>query len=179
MNTGLSSALSIPTFIDVEASGLGRGSYPIEIGISLPDGWRCCWLIRPADTWTHWDPAAEAIHHISRDRLRQHGRPIDEVAAELNERLKGAMAYSDAWGNDMPWIARLYDEAGLPQRFRIESVRRILSEAQAARWHGAKALVMRETGGERHRASGDAMILQQTWLEVAGLRARPRSDGAA
>ncbi len=170
MNQSTPLALSAPAFIDVEASGLGRGSYPIEIGISLPDGDRQCWLIRPPPHWTHWDAAAEAIHRIPRIRLLDRGRPADEVAAELNEHLKGRIVYSDAWGNDMPWVARLYEEAGLPQRFRIESLRRLLDESQAAAWHGAKAAVMAREGCARHRASCDAMILQQTWLALSHLR---------
>ena len=85
MTPAISLAVSVPAFIDVEASGLGRGSYPIEIGISLASGDRHCWLIRPPAHWTHWDPGAEAVHHISRARLIERGRPAEEVAAELNE----------------------------------------------------------------------------------------------
>ena len=29
-----------PIVIDVEASGFGKGSYPIEVGVVLPDGSR-------------------------------------------------------------------------------------------------------------------------------------------
>jgi hypothetical protein len=36
--------------IDVEASGFGRGSYPIEVGFVLPDGEAVCTLVRPRPT---------------------------------------------------------------------------------------------------------------------------------
>ena len=61
--------LNTPIFVDVEASGFGSLSYPIEIGIALPDGNRYCTLIAPAPSWVHWDPKAEALHGLSRERL--------------------------------------------------------------------------------------------------------------
>ena len=36
-----------PIIIDIEASGFGRGSYPIEVGLVLPDGTPHCFLIAP------------------------------------------------------------------------------------------------------------------------------------
>ena len=47
--------LNNPLIIDVEASGFGSKSYPIEIGVALNDGQRFCTLILPAPNWTHWD----------------------------------------------------------------------------------------------------------------------------
>lgn len=60
---------TLPTVLDIEASGFGRGSYPIEVGIARADGSCCAFLIQPLDEWTHWDPKAELLHGISRDRL--------------------------------------------------------------------------------------------------------------
>ena len=51
-----------PIIVDVEASGFGKGSYPIEIGLVLPDGTPHCFLLAPARTWTAWDPGAEKVH---------------------------------------------------------------------------------------------------------------------
>lgn len=42
-----------PAVLDVEASGFGRYSYPIEVGYALPDGRVFCTLIRPEPHWTH------------------------------------------------------------------------------------------------------------------------------
>lgn len=164
-----------PAFIDVEASGFGRGSYPIEVGIALPGGARDCWLIRPAEHWVHWDRAAERIHGIARHRLLALGRPAEEVARALNQALGGRLVYSDAWGNDMPWLAMLFDAAGVVQRFRLESVRALLSEADAAAWHPAKERIVRQVGCERHRASCDALILQRT---LQAVREGGRRDAA-
>ena len=51
----------VPACLDMEASGFGRHSYPIEVGFVLGDGQSWCTLIRPAADWTHWDPAAERL----------------------------------------------------------------------------------------------------------------------
>ena len=61
----------LPAILDMEASGFGRDSYPIEVGYVLPDGRTRCTLIRPAPHWVHWDPAAEQLHHIPRAAVRR------------------------------------------------------------------------------------------------------------
>ena len=51
--------MQIPAIIDIEASGFGRGSYPIEVGFALPDRTSYSFLIKPAQSWTHWSEDAE------------------------------------------------------------------------------------------------------------------------
>jgi len=155
-----------PATIDVEASGFGRGSYPIEVGIVLADGSRHCYLIAPARSWTAWDADAERIHGISRDMLLAHGRPLHDVAWRLNELLQGKTVYSDAWAFDMSWIGKLYDAANQAQRFRIADIAERVDEQQRERWHAVKCEVIEELGLRRHRASGDARILQETWRRL-------------
>ena len=62
--------------IDIEASGFGRHSYPIEIGYVRSDSESWCSLVRPADDWQHWDDQAERVHGIARPCLLQHGRAV-------------------------------------------------------------------------------------------------------
>jgi len=166
----------VPSILDVEASGFGAGSYPIEIGYISGDGSSYCTLIRPAPTWTHWDPTAQAMHGIPREVLLRYGRDATEVARDLNQRLNGAVLYSDGWGYDFAWLAKLYDEAGLLPRFRIESLRSLLNDAEAARWHATKDSVAADAHSSRHRASTDALVLQRTLLRVKGI---PGSDPGA
>lgn len=154
----------IPVILDIEASGFGRGSYPIEVGVVLPDERACCYLIRPEPGWTHWDPAAEAVHHIRRDILLTRGRPVTEVADALNELLAGRCVFSDAWGQDSSWLALLFDQAERPQRFRLEALRSLMSETQAARWHSTRLDVERQLAATRHRASIDALVIQRTFV---------------
>jgi hypothetical protein len=50
--------------------------------------------------------------------------------------------------------------------FRLESVRKLLTEEEAARWAPAREEVAARLGLERHRASGDARVLQLTLQRV-------------
>ncbi len=159
--------------LDLEASGFGRGSYPIEVGFVLPDGEAVCSLIRPPPHWTHWDPAAERVHGIAHERLLAQGRPVREVAELLNARLGGLTVYSDNWGFDYTWLGRLHDEAGIFPAYRLEHLRRLLSDAEAARWHEAKQQVEGRLKLRRHRASTDARLLQCTLAYLRGQHLGP------
>lgn len=163
-----------PIVIDVEASGFGRGSYPIEVGVALADGRTACFLVRPESDWTHWDPAAARLHGISRELLARKGRPVAEVAAALNDLLGDAVVYSDAWGMDSSWIALLFDRAGMRQRFRLETLAGLLDEAQCAVWADARRAVCADMQLTRHRASADALLIQRTVLRTQMLRRGPR-----
>jgi len=156
----------VPAIIDVEASGFGRGSYPIEIGFALEDREVNSCLILPADSWTHWSDEAEAIHGISRDQLREEGLSVRDVALFLNEELRGKTLYSDAWSFDSSWIGRLFEEAELVQRFRIETINKLLTPDQMENWQGTKKDLWQEFSLSRHRAANDVRVLQETFLRV-------------
>ena len=161
---------AIPYIIDIEASGLGPGSYPIEIGLALERGQRYCSLIRPAPEWVKWDHRAEMVHRISRDLLLHDGRPVAEVAHQLNRLLEGKVVFSDAWGVDNPWIIELFASAGVEQRFSVSALEMILNEKQIELWSETRDRVARDLGLRRHRASNDALIIQETYLETMGTR---------
>ncbi len=158
--------IQIPPIIDVEASGFGRGSYPIEVGFALEDREVQSFLIKPASDWVHWDPEAELIHGISREHLLEEGRTPREVALLLNDLLHGQTLYSDAWSFDSSWIGRLFDEAELVQRFRIETINKLLEPAEMERWHDTKKSLWSDFGLERHRAANDVRVLQETFQRV-------------
>jgi hypothetical protein len=162
----VASPVLAPTILDLEASGFGRGSYPIEIGFVEAGGLPFCSLIRPAPEWDHWDEQAEALHGISRELLLRHGRPCDWVADELNKRLAGQTVYSDSWGHDYPWMSKLFESAGRLPRFRIEDLRRLLTEDEAMRWNAVQQEVRAEAQLRRHRASADAKVLQMTLMRL-------------
>ena len=164
---------ALPVFLDIEASGFGAGSYPIEVGCALADGRTVCCLVRPAASWRHWDAAAESVHHISREVLARHGLPVHEVVGRLDEALHGHQVYSDAWGNDYAWLSRLYDEADRVPHFQLRSLRELLSEDEAARWHAVKQMVAEELHSTRHRASSDARVLQTTYARLRAQTGAP------
>jgi len=155
-----------PAILDIEASGFGTGSYPIEIGYVLGSGRARCMLVRPAAHWTHWAPAAQSVHGIGRELLLRHGRDIADVAHTLNADLLGQTVYCDGWAHDYPWLALLFDEAGCAARFRLESVARLLDEPRLARLDAARSAARAELGLARHRASNDARVLQRALLTV-------------
>ena len=157
------SSLDIPVILDIEASGFGRGSYPIEVGVAMPDGQLHAWLIRPLDDWTHWQDHAEAIHGISRKRLLEDGFSLRTVADELNELLAGRTVYSDGWGVDRGWLSLLFHEAGVLQGFHLDSIYRLLTESEWERWGDYRQQVLNTTGMVPHRAGTDALIIQKTF----------------
>lgn len=158
MKTGM-----IPSIIDVEASGFGCTSYPIEVGVVLGDGQRFCTLITPVSEWTSWDDTAEQLHGISRDMLQTHGNSVDHVATELNTHLYGMTLFSDGWVVDHTWLITLFHAAKLPMHFHVSPLEMILTEHQMSIWHTTKDHISRELALVRHRASHDAWMIQETY----------------
>jgi len=161
----------MPTILDVEASGFGQGSYPLEIGLALPDGTPHCFLVMPARDWQSWDAEAEKVHGISREVVESHGRPVEEIAWRLNGLLYGQTIYSDAWSFDMSWLGKLYDKVDMPQTFKIAALGDLLSEGQQRVWDDTRRRVEQDLSLRRHRASGDARILQETYRRTLTLAA--------
>lgn len=162
-----------PAILDIEASGFGRDSYPIEVGLVLPDGQSWCSLIRPLPHWQHWNPEAAAMHGITREALLKHGRPVETICLALNEWLGARVAYSDAWAHDYSWLNQIYDAADSVPRFRLENLRALLDDDEAARWHALKQQVCGEARLLRHRASSDAKLLQLTLSRLRKSSAAP------
>ena len=152
-----------PGILDFEASGLGAGSYPVEVGVVLPDGRKYCSLILPVHEWQHWDEQAEQLHGISRALLFRHGRAVRAVAEDLNALVEGGTLYSDGWVVDSPWFNQLFFAAGVAPCFCLSPLERILNEAQMLVWHNIKDHVLTEYADPRHRASFDAFVIQETY----------------
>ncbi|PID41637.1 MAG: hypothetical protein CSB48_13980 [Proteobacteria bacterium] len=154
----------VPVILDIEASGFGRGSYPVEIGFALPDGSVHCTLIRPQEHWTHWSEQAARLHKITRESLFESGKPCHEVARWLNQHLRGHIVYSDAWGHDLSWLGALFEEAQAPQLFRLEALATVLSDEQMKHWSSTRQRILDKLQLDRHRASTDARVIQLTYL---------------
>lgn len=158
-----------PYIMDVEASGFGSASYPIEVGLALEPGVRFCTLIRPLDHWDHWDEQAESTHKISRDALFSHGLDVAEVASELNRLLAGKFVFSDAWGVDNTWITKLFHAARINRAFSLWALESVMREPQIEVWRDTRDAVAAELGIERHRASNDAWIIQETFVRTLAM----------
>src|ERR1700761_5898645 len=95
-------------FLDIEASSLDSGSYPIEIAWIDKDGQGESHLIQPHWSWSGWSPASEAIHHITQDMLRD-ATPAADVARRTQGVLMGCIVISDEPAFDQYWLAMLLD----------------------------------------------------------------------
>lgn len=155
-----------PTIIDIEASGFGPESYPIEIGVVRSDGLRYCQLIKPFDDWLHWNIEAENIHGISKRLLKQKGISGIQICLELNDFIGSEQTYSDGWVVDLPWLLKLYDRSQVELGFRLSALEMILNEFQYDVWDKTKADVLSKMTVQRHRASNDAMLIQRTYAET-------------
>lgn len=156
-----------PAVLDIEASGLGRESYPVEIGFVLADGQTTyCSLIRPAPDWTHWDPETERIHRITQETVLRHGRDVIEVATQLNERLNGLTLYCDGFVQDYVWLGVLFEAADMTPTFKLGNLRTLLTDQEATFWNVVKKQVTTEMRLQRHRASSDAKVLQRTLMRL-------------
>lgn len=160
----------LPVFIDIEASGFGHESYPIEIGVAFSDGSQYSRLIRPAPHWQYWDPQAETLHGIDRHKLFHEGVAASTVTAELNARLSGQTVYSDGWVVDKPWLDQLFRAANQDPEFWLSPVELILSEAQMENWRVTRTMLIQTHQGRLHRAGFDALLNQMTW-QALGLAA--------
>ncbi|WP_025564718.1 hypothetical protein [Psychromonas sp. SP041] len=162
-----------PNIIDIEASGFGGESYPIEVGLILGTGEKFCSLIFPADDWQYWSEEAEKVHHISRKMLENHGKSVSKVACLLNEKLAGMTLYSDGWVVDKPWLTRLFYASGVEMQFTVSSLEMILSDEQMKIWHKTKDKIIIQSNIQRHRASNDAWLIQETYRQTHQLSKGP------
>ena len=156
-----------PIFIDFEASSLDLvASYPIEVGICLPDGSVHSWLIKPHVLWQDWSEKAARIHGIGRDTLEREGIEISEVTAALDSLVTGHV-YCDAWTFDSFWLHRLYKANHSKPRFQLDSISSLLNEDQVAHWQDCHHRVIQDLKLVRHRAANDARILHETWKRLS------------
>jgi hypothetical protein len=153
-------------FIDVEASGLNEGSFPIEIGWAVLGGTAGGLLIQPDATWSPdaWDGLAEEQHGISRTALQELGLPAGEVVECVNQLLPaGTLALTDAFEWDSYWVERLFDVATQARRFQLGDFWRSLAIATDPVGVAA-ARRLDATIPRAHRARQDAEHLRDLWI---------------
>lgn len=151
-------------FLDLEASGLAARSWPVEVGWAFSDGRSDSFLIRPDPSWTDdaWDPAAEALHGISRAMIERDGLDVREGARRINAALSGVRVYSDAADWDGFWLFRLFSAAGARQSFSVLDFSRLVRPLAGMREENILARAAR-LSPRRHRAEADARHLMTLW----------------
>lgn len=150
--------------IDLEASGLAKESYPIEIA------WKCSetgqfdtFLIDPASVpeWEHWDEFAEEVHCIPPEMLEKDGIRVEDACKRLNDALAGRQVISDAWEYDSFWLQRLFDAAGVRQTFQLVGLDTVLTAEERIQYQ-----LIARSQFRRHRALRDVEHLLEA-LEAA------------
>jgi hypothetical protein len=165
--------------MDLEASGFSNDSYPISIAWNDPQGTIERILIAPnsVPTWTAWDPQAEIVHGLDRERLNRNGWGADYVADLLNRSLEGQTVYTDAPEFDTRWLDRLFAAVDKPRTFTIQHADDLLLpllhrsyelEWQAvARLDTLKSKIRAVVPGQ-HDAGYDVGYLLQVWRAAQG-----------
>ena len=168
-----------PCFMDLEATGFGPESYPIEVAWSDGQGEINRYLINPASVpgWDSWDDEAERVHGLERSRLLRNGWPADFVADRVSEALAGHKVYSDAPDYDARWLGRLFTAVDRPMPFAFEHVDELLLRTMrradepiwqvVARIDRLKQRVKDLSAG-KHSAGYDVGYLVQLWRMANG-----------
>ncbi|HOP19096.1 MAG TPA: hypothetical protein PLV61_08600 [Parvularculaceae bacterium] len=148
-------------FIDLEASGLGSKSWPVEVGFAFIEGAPQSTLIRPDATWSDeaWDKGAEALHGLTRAELDRDGQNIRDVCRSLNKSLAGAEVYSDAPDWDGFWLFRLFMAANMRQQFAVHDFGKLIRPIAGSREGELQERAAR-LAPRRHRTNDDVRHLQ-------------------
>ena len=169
--------------LDLEASALGPGSYPIEAGVALirPGAhpvlsWST--IIRPTQEWLDdglWSSASAAVHGIPRESLEQHGHSVQEVCDWLNALLGSrTIVATDAPRYDQDWLDTLFKAADREQQFTLHHFEVLTGGLNADQHRHLAYLLGRAI--VPHRAGPDALRLATKLME-AHLGYPPRVEG--
>ena len=159
--------------LDVEASALETGSYPIEVGVALVRGPSepigvGAKLIRPTKKWLDtgvWSKSSEAVHGIPLERVQREGEPVEDVCDWLNAMLGiDTIVATDAPRYDQDWLDTLFAAAGREQKFRIFDFQ-LLTRDFSADHHRYLAHLLRRDAVP-HRAAADALRLASKLMET-------------
>ena len=159
--------------LDVEASALRPGSFPIEVGVALVRGPSepigvGAKLIRPTKKWFEtgvWLKSSEAVHGITLELLQLEGKAVEEVCDWLNGLLgSNTIVATDAPRYDQDWLDTLFDAAGREQRFRIFDFQVLTRDFSAYQHRHLAYLLGRDS--PPHRAAADAGRLASKLMEA-------------
>lgn len=168
--------------LDLEASALGEGSYPIEVGLAIVEGatqpirlWST--LVRPTRAWLSdgfWSPASARVHGLPLETIKQQGHAVEDVCDWLNDLLKSAtIVATDAPRYDQDWLDTLFRAAGREQLFTLYHFE-VLTSGLSADQHRHLGYLL-DRAPTPHRAGPDAFRLASKLME-AHLGYPPRSE---
>ncbi|WP_338501096.1 hypothetical protein V6R86_00335 [Sphingomonas kaistensis] len=168
--------------LDIEASALGTGSYPLEVGVALIRGPTKiigvgASLIRPTEAWLRdglWSNGSAAVHGIPLKLAAREGREVEQVCDWLNALLGSrAIVASDAPRYDQDWLDTLFRAAGREQQFTLYNFEILTANFDSDQHRQLAHLLSRVP--VPHRAGPDALRLASSLME-AHLGYPPRSE---
>jgi len=153
--------------LDVEASGLGHSSYPVEVAFASSSGEQADFLINPTTEWLEkgeWDKNAETLHGLSQQTLLFTGSCIVNVAQQLNKYLCGKLVLCNDLAFDGFWLTQLFKAANTSVTFHLMDLSALFDF-----WGEQKTKVFKEEYGKtlntnEHRALPDAKRFVETYL---------------
>ncbi len=155
-------------FLDLEASGLASGSWPIEVGLAeiTEDGAivSVSQLIRPDPGWSedHWSLQSAAIHGIPRRDLDAAPK-ARKVAEWTMDQMAGRIAVSDAPGYDSRWLTMLLRIIDPQPRVRIVDFDQLV--AMTYDYEGVRRVYQKlDAMPVPHRAAADAERLARAFI---------------
>lgn len=161
------SNLDLLTFLDLEASGLGNGCFPIEVGWVHADG-RGDSVLVGVERWLcgggEWDYSAEELHGLSKDYLLEHGMDARPAAFNVMVALGGRIVIADS-PMDQRWLHELLAEAEWPHPWpQVLDMARLLINATGSPNALADYLERaHQLAPPCHRAEPDARFLWTAW----------------
>lgn len=170
-------------FIDFESSGLERGSFPIEVAWAGEDMQIASYIIRPTEVWLSdprlWDPAAERLHGLSREKILDQGRSVEFVAERLLQAWEGKKVYSNAPLYDQDWLHRLLCAAQCDSSLIVEDFNELLAsftdiECITRAYHQANKIAP-----ATHRASEDVLNLWEIYRQCQSCALLERQSNGA
>lgn len=170
-------------FVDLEASSLLPGGFPIEIAWADQDGRGESHLIRPTDEWLdggyNWSHQSEIVHGISLETLLKEGTPPEEVARRAADALspRRSMVFSDAPVYDGGWLETLLAEGGERRSVRLLDVTRAYGWACRSLLDGVGSLdgAKREDAERLIRAEALQIVSRAQQAEAMRSRVRHRA----
>ncbi|MDO6565106.1 hypothetical protein Q4488_17150 [Amphritea sp. 1_MG-2023] len=149
--------------LDLEASGLGPRSYPIEVAWKSTAGKSDNFLINPDSVsgWDFWDEYAEELHNLCRTEVCRKGVSADAACTRLNEQLAGQDVLSDAWEFDDFWLTRLFEATGQTMAFRLIGLPALLNPEELLQFQ-----LICKGQWRQHRAMSDVDHIIEAILKV-------------
>lgn len=107
--------------LDIEASGLHEGSFPIEFGWCFGSLEAGNFLIKPMDNWTleNWEEESFRIHGLPWEHIVKYGTPAEEVAMGLNMLLDNYHVLCTDTYFDGMWLGKLFSDTRITPTFTL------------------------------------------------------------